>query len=90
MRFGFRQKFCTFHALINLTKNIRQALDEGYVGCSIFVNLQKAFDKVDHEILLSKIDYYGIRGMSNNWFESYLANCKQFVSVNSYDSEVTE
>ena len=58
--------------LISPTENIRQALVEGYIGCSIFVDLQKAFDTVDHEMLLSKLDYYGIRGKSNSWFKSYL------------------
>ena len=60
LQFGFRQRFSASHALINLTENIRQALDEGYIGCGIFVDLQKVFDTVDHEILLSKLDYYGI------------------------------
>ena len=50
------------------------------------MDLQKAFDTVDHEILLSKLDYYGIRGISNIWFKSYLSNRKQFVSINGYDS----
>ena len=76
--------------MINLIENIRQALDERYIGCGIFVDLQKAFDTVDHEILLSKLDYYGIWGISNNWFKSYLSNCKQFVSINGYDSELAE
>ena len=60
LAFGFRQKFSTSHALINLTENIRQALDNGYIGCGIFVDLQKVFDTVDHQILLPKLDYYGI------------------------------
>ena len=90
LQFGFRQKFSASHALINFTENIRQALDEGYIGCGIFVDLQKAFDTVDHEILLSKLDYYGIRGISNNWFKSYLSNRKQFVSINGYDSGLAE
>ena len=76
LQFGFRQKFSASHALINLTEKIRQALDEGYIGCGISVDLQKAFGKVDHEILLPKLDYYGIRGISNNWFKSYLSNQK--------------
>ena len=84
------KKFSASHALINLAGNIRQALDEGYIGCGIFVDFQKAFDTVDHEILLSKLDYYGIRGISNNWFRSYLSNCKQFVSIDGYDSELAE
>ena len=63
LQFGFRQKFFTSHALINPTENIRQALDNGYIGYGIFVDLQKAFDTVDHQILLSKGDCYGIQGI---------------------------
>ena len=48
LQFGFRQNFSTTHALINLTENIRQALDEGKIGCGIFVDLQKAFDTEEH------------------------------------------
>ena len=59
LQFGFRQRFSASHALINLTENIRQALDEEYIGCGIFVDLQKAFDTIDHEILSSKLDYCG-------------------------------
>ena len=66
------------HALINLTENIRQALDEGYIGCGIFVYLQKAFDTVDHEILLAKLNHYGVCGVSDDWFRSYLSNCQQY------------
>ena len=82
--------FSTSHALINLTENIRQALDEGYIGCGIFADLQKAFAAVDHEILLSTLDYYGICGISKNWFKFYLSNRKQFVSINGYDSGLPE
>ena len=54
LQFGFRQNFSIAHALINLTENIRQTLDEGYIGCGIFVGLQKAFDAVDHKIILAR------------------------------------
>ena len=74
VQLGLRQNFTTTHAFINLTENIRQALDEGYIGCGIFVDLQKAFDTVDHEILLAKLNHYGVRGVSNDGFRSYLSN----------------
>ena len=74
--------------LINLTKSTRQSLDEGSFGCGIFVDLQKAFDTVDDKILLHKSEYYGIRGICNDWFKSYLLDCKHFVSINSYDSDL--
>ena len=73
-----------------ILQKIRQAPDEGYIGCGIFVNLLKAFDTVDHEILLSKLYYYGIWGISNNWFKCYLSNHKQFVSINGFDSGLAE
>ena len=75
LQFGFRQNFSTGHALINLTENIRHALDERYIGWGRFVDLQKAFDTVDHEILLAKRNYYGICGVSNDWFRTYLSDC---------------
>ena len=50
------------------------------------MDLQKAFDTVDHQILLAKLNYYGISGVWNDWFKSYLSNCSQYVSINGYDS----
>ena len=54
------------------------------------MNLKKSFDTVDHEILLTKLGYYGIQGISNNWFKSYLSNRIQFISINVYESGLTE
>ena len=73
-QFGFRQKYSTSHALIHLTDKIREQLDRGNFACGIFVGLQKAFDTVDHDILIQKSNHYGIRGVDNNWFSSYLQN----------------
>ena len=86
LQFGFRQQYSTSHALINVTENIRKALDDGNIGCGVFVDLQKAFDTVDHKILLAKLNHYGIRGVSNDWFKSYLFNRNQYVSINGYES----
>ena len=76
-------------ALINITKNLKKALDDGNVGCRVSVDLQKDFDTVDHQILLAKLNHYGIRGVSNDWFKSYLSNRNQYVSINDFDSGLT-
>ena len=89
LQFGFRQQYSISHALINITENIRKALDDGNIGCGVFVDLQKAFDIVDHQILLAKLNHYGIRGVSNYWFKSYLCNPNQYVSINGFDSGLT-
>ena len=71
---------------MNITKNIRKALDDGNIGCVNFVDLEKAFDTVDHQILLAKLNHYGIRGTSSDWFKCYLHNHNQYVSINGFDS----
>ena len=89
LQFGFQQHYSTSYALLNLTKDIMKALDDGNFACGIFVDLHKAFDTVDHSILLSKLCHYGIHGLTNKWFESYLANRKQFVSINGFASSTS-
>ena len=86
LKFGFKQNLSTSRVLIILTENVRQTLDDEYIGCGIFVDLQKAFDTVVHEILLSKLDCCSTWGISNNCFKFYLCNRKEFVSIKSYDS----
>ena len=85
---GFRKKYSTAHALISLTEDIRKNLDEGNIGCGIFVDLQMVFDTVEHDILLAKLEHYGIRGLANEWFRSYLSNRKQYVSINGHESSL--
>ena len=89
LQFGFRQQYSTSNALINITENIRKALGDGNIGCGVFVDLQKAFDTVDYQILLAKLNHYGICGVSNDWFKSYLSNRNQYVSINGFDSGLT-
>ena len=88
LQFGFRQNYSTSYALINLTDQspINQSLDQGLFSCGIFVDLQKTFDTVDHNILLGKLEHYGIRGITSKWFELYLDR-QQFVSIDGYNSE---
>ena len=89
LKFGFRQQYSTSHALINITESIRKALDDGNISSGVVVDLQKAFDTVDHQILLAKLNHYGVCGVSNDWFKSYLSNCNQYVSINDFDSGLT-
>ena len=86
LKFGFRQQYSRSHVLINITENIRKALDDGNIGRGVFVNLQKTFDTADHQILLAKLHHYGIRGVSNDCFKSYLSNRSLYVSINGYES----
>ena len=64
-QFGFRQNYSTSYALIHFTETINQSLDQALFSCGIFADLQKAFETVDHNILLGKLEYYGIRGINN-------------------------
>ena len=64
LKFCFRQKYSTTNALISLTEDRKNI--EGNIGCGIFVDLQKAFDTVEH-MLLAKLGH-GIRGLANEWF----------------------
>ena len=88
LQFGFRSKHSTNHALIDITESIRAALDKKRIAGGIFVDLQKAFDTVNHEILINKLNYHGIRGKVNEWFLSYLTNRIQYVSILGFDSGI--
>ena len=87
-QFGFRLFHSTVHALTDMTETIRRSIDDNKFVAGIFIDLQKAFDTVDHNILLSKLEHYWIRGTANNWFRSYLSNRKQFVSISDKQSDM--
>ena len=74
--------------MIHLTNKIQEQLEKGNFGCGIFVDFQKAFDTVDHSILIQKLNYCGVRGTANDWFPSYLENRTQFVSINDHSSDL--
>ena len=68
---------------------MNESIDKEKFGCGIFIYLRKAFDTVNHEILLMKLEHYGIRDVLN-WFQSYLSNRKQYVSITRESSEPLE
>ena len=74
------------HALIQLYDKISNALDNKRVTLDLFIDLSKAFDTVNREILLDKLEHYGVSGIALQWFESYLSCRKQFVQYNCYNS----
>ena len=84
---GFRNGYSTNHALISLTEMMRQALDGDKFACAVSTDLQKAFDTVDHGILLSKLNHYGVRGASYQWFKTYLTGRQQYTTIAHLKSE---
>ena len=88
LQFGFQENHSIDHALVSLTEAIRDTLDNKRFGCGIFIDLQKAFDTVNHKILLAKLEHYGVRGCALEWFRSYLCDRKQYVSVKGGNSNL--
>ena len=86
-QFGFRQKLSTSMALLELTDVISKCMDSNNFTVGVFLDLAKAFDTVDHGILFAKLNHYGVRGISNNWFRSYLATRRQYVTINGVSSD---
>lgn len=74
LQFGFRNKHSTSHALLKISNENYNALDKGDYACGVFLDFQKAFDTVEHSILLKKLTHYAIRGVPNKLIQSYLTN----------------
>ena len=80
-QYGFRKAHSTIHPIIHFLNHIAEANNKKEFSIAIFVDLTKAFDTVDHQILFKKLDYYGIRGVALDWFKSYLSGRKQCVAI---------
>jgi hypothetical protein len=87
-QFGFRSSHSTAHAMVHFLNNISKALNEKKHIIAIFCDLRKAFDTVDHDILLKKLYKMGIRGIELDWFKDYLNNRKQFVFLDGKSSSL--
>ena len=87
LQIGFQENHSVDHTLISMTEVVRSTLDNKKYGCGIFIDLHKAFDTVNHNILLSKLECYGIRGNALRWFDSYLSDRTQYVSNNGTNSD---
>ena len=77
-------KHSTIHPILHLLKDTADANDKTTkdVTLAVFLDLSKAFDTINHNVLLYKLNHYGIRGISNKWFASYLSNRKQYIEIN--------
>ena len=82
------EKSIQLHALLSLTESIKHSIDNGEFGCGIFLDLQKAFDTVNHDILIKKLEHYDIRGNVLDWLKSYLGGRFQYDSVNGHSSDL--
>ena len=87
-QFGFRKGCSTHTALLALVDNLIQALDNGEYVLGVFLDFSKAFDTVDHSILLDKLYHYGVRGCAYHWFQSYLSNRSQRVTYDGVKSSL--
>ena len=86
-QYGFRKQMSTSLEIIELVEEITNSLDNHEATVGVFIDLKKAFDTVDHSILIEKLYHYGIRGTANKWICSYLMNIYQYVTINGTNSD---
>ena len=86
-QYGFREKHSTELAALELVDRVTSEMDKMNTPISIFLDLSKAFDTLDHDILLAKLEYYGIRGTANRLLQSYISDRQQFVEIDNTRSD---
>ena len=80
-QFGFRKNSNTSDAIVEFLDNVYSSFDSNQSTIAVYLDFSKAFDTVNHNILMSKLLHNGVRGAMQHWFESYLTNRKQYVSI---------
>jgi len=86
-QYGFRSNHSTYMALLDFYNKVSKCIDDKNIAIGVFIDLQKAFDTLDHSVLLSKLAHYGVRGISHTWFSNYLVNRKQYIYLNNCVSD---
>ena len=86
-QYGFQKHLSTEQAILELQDRLLDILNNKECCIGIFMDLSKAFDTLDHRILLKKLSHYGIRGIALDWFQNYLSDRCQYVSINGTSSE---
>ena len=83
-QYGFRKTLSTQHAILDIVSTIQTNMDKRLFSCGVFIDLKKAFDTVDHKILLHKLNHFGFRGVINKWFSSYLQGRTQTTQIGHF------
>ena len=87
---GFRKKHSTESATLTFTDTIRRGIDQGFLTGAVFIDLRKAFDTVDHNVVVRKLQQIGVVNTELNWFKNYLNNRTQVVKIENKSSQVSD
>ena len=89
-QFGFRKGYFTEYTTLETVEKLKSAVDDQKISCGIFLDFSKAFDTINHHILLAKLYKYGIRGLPHAWFSSYIyvTTRKQYVKIGNTESRL--
>jgi retron-type reverse transcriptase len=88
-QYGFRKNHSTFMVIFELVNGIYHGFENNMLTDGVFLDLKKAFDTVNHDILIDKMSFYGFRGNDLSWIKSYFSERSQYVEINNVQSSPT-